>query len=187
MAPTVAEQPAAAPPSAEQLMQEASQAHQAGETARALQLWRDAAASDPLSKEPWLRMAQLHFDRGDYGATITAAQEAWQRDANDATANGLLAVSGLRVSSGALARIHTDALTGSTRSEAESLARTLRDLLGTAVLVPPPPDPRPAPAPRVRPVKRPAVAASAPALATAPDAPRPAAATPARDPFGALR
>ncbi|HWP19960.1 MAG TPA: hypothetical protein VNO84_12580 [Burkholderiaceae bacterium] len=138
----------ALPVSYEQLLEEGRQAQTSGDSLRAAQLWKDAARLNPTAKEPWLRLAQMHFDAGDYGQAITAAQEAYQRDSGDATASGLLAVSGLRVSSEALARLRSDNLTGSTRAEAEALAKTLREMLGTPVLVPAPHARPPAALPR---------------------------------------
>ncbi len=196
-----------APPPYEQLLEEGRQAQQAGNGERAAELWRTAAKQNPAAKEPWLRLAQMHFDAGDYGATISEAQEAMQRDGTDAVANGLLAVSGLRVSSAALARMHADTLSGSTRGEAESLARTLREMLGAPVLVPQPANASNSGSRNSRqPSRQPAAAvatvpASAPvknASATPAAPPAKAAATPpagqkdnkpaqARDPFGALR
>ena len=191
------ETPAPAP-SYEQLLENGQQAHKAGDTLQAVQAWREAARVNPTTKEPWLRIAQLNFDAGDYGQAITAAQEARQRDAQDATANGLLAVSGLRVSSDALARLRSDTLTGSTRAEAEALAKTLREMLGTPVLVPSPatraatPRPSKAEAASSRPAK---VVAPASQSASAGPSPTPApkgrgddkAASGSRDPFSALR
>lgn len=167
------------PPSYETLLDNGNQAKQAGKNEEAVAAWRQAAKQNPAAKEPWLRMAQLHFDNGDYGSAISEAQETLQRDNTDAIANGLLAVSGLRVSSQALARMHTNELQGSTRGEAENLAKTLRDLLGTPVLVPPPE------APVAKPRARPARHAATPAAAVTP-APKakPAA---SNDPFSALR
>lgn len=184
----------------EQLLDNGQQAHKTGDALQAVHAWREAARVNPTAKEPWLRIAQLHFDAGDYGQAITAAQEARQRDAQDATANGLLAVSGLRVSSDALARLRGDTLTGSTRAEAEALAKTLREMLGTAVLVPTPAAARPAPARAAKADASP----PRPARASAPAAPVPSggsstsapalkwraddkAASGSRDPFSALR
>ncbi|MED5618033.1 hypothetical protein [Ideonella sp. BN130291] len=188
----------AAPPPYEQLLEDGRQAQKAGNNVQALEAWRTAAKQNPSAKEPWLRMAQLHFDAADYGNAITAAQEAMQRDSTDAVANGLLAVSGLRVSSAALARMHTDNLQGSTRNEAETLAKTLRELLGAPVLVPQPATAS-TPAPRTaRAAARPTAAAASAAAGAAPKAvaakptdtapaAKPAAPAPSRDPFGALR
>ncbi len=194
------------PPPYEQLLEDGRQAHKSGNAQQAIALWQQAAKQNPSAKEPWLRMAQLHFDAGDYGRAITDAQEAMQRDGNDAVANGLLAVSGLRVSSSALARMQADALSGSTRGEAESLAKTLRELLGAPVLVP---QPATATAPVRAPRASRAAAANAnnagaanaagtsAATGAKPGAPATHAVTPAtpatpakpaaRDPFGALR
>jgi tetratricopeptide (TPR) repeat protein len=188
-------------PPYEQLLENGREAQKAGNQMQALEAWRAAAKQNPSAKEPWLRMAQMHFDAADYGNAITAAQEVLHRDSTDAVANGLLAVSGLRVSSEALARMHTDNLQGSTRSEAESLAKTLRELLGAPVLVPQPANAATASSATARPARSakppvakaseaaPAVAAKAPTSkpADAPTAPKATAQAPSRDPFGALR
>jgi hypothetical protein len=200
---TVPKGPAEPQPTYEQLLDQAAQAHKSGDAPHAVGLWQNAAKLNPAAKEPWLHMAQTHFDAGDYGHAITEAEEALQRDSSDAVANGLLAVSGLRVSSQALARMHTEDLAGSTRGEAESLAKTLRTLLGTDVLVPPPDPELEARArhyvrsQRNRPAeKKPAEAAAAAApsaapAATASAAPKPAAKpaqpAPSNDPFSSLR
>jgi tetratricopeptide (TPR) repeat protein len=190
-APQVAEAPP--PPPYEQLLEDGRQAQKAGNPQQALALWQQAARQNPSAKEPWLRMAQMHFDAGDYGNAITEAQEAMQRDGSDAVANGLLAVSGLRVSSAALARMHADTISNSTRGEAEALAKTLREVLGAPVLVPQPPvAAASAPARTTRASRASASAAAAqpaggakPVTATSSStAPAKAA---ARDPFGALR
>ena len=61
-----------------------------------------------------------------YGPAITEAQEVLQRDNTDLTAQSILAVSGLRVSADALDQLRkVDEVKGSTRSEAESVAKTL--------------------------------------------------------------
>ncbi len=198
MGPKVAEAPQ---PPYEQLLEDGREAQKAGNQMQALEAWRAAAKQNPSAKEPWLRMAQMHFDAADYGNAITAAQEVLHRDSTDAVANGLLAVSGLRVSSEALARMHTDNLQGSTRNEAESLARTLRELLGAPVLVPQPANAATAsatarPARSAKPPVAKASEAAAPAVAAkpptskpadAPAAPKATAQAPSRDPFGALR
>jgi len=190
----------APPPPYEQLLEDGRQAQKAGNQMQALEAWRAAAKQNPSAKEPWLRMAQMHFDAADYGNAISAAQEVLHRDSTDAVANGLLAVSGLRVSSEALARMHTDNLQGSTRNEAESLAKTLRELLGAPVLVPQPPtatassgSSRPArtaraPAKTSEAAPPPVMAkTSTPKPADATAAPKATAQAPSRDPFGALR
>jgi hypothetical protein len=159
-------------------------------------IYRDAAKSYPTDKRPWLRLSQSYFDAGDYGNAVLAAQEVVQRDANDSVAQGLLAVSGLRISTAALAALRTqDSLTSlrtTNRSEAENMASMLRSILGEAVLVPKPPElvqepVQVAPPPPVRRTAtvRPKVARSAPAGVAAPAVP--AAPAPRANPFGALR
>jgi len=179
--PRAPEAPPPAPPTYDQLLQDGTQAQKAGNNVQAQSSWTAAARENPTAKEPWLHMAQMQFDAGNYGAAISAAQEAFQRDSSDATANGLLAVSGLRVSSAALARMDTNKLQGNARSEAESLAKTLRDLLGTPVLVPSPVAAASAPLRPVRTARSRSTAAAAKAVTT------PSVQEPSHDPFSALR
>jgi len=104
-------------------------------------IYRDAAKAYPTDKRPWARLAQSYFDAGDYGNAVLAAQEVVLRDPSDAAAQGLLAVSGLRISTSALSALRNqNGLNTSTRSEAEDMARNLRSILGESVLVPKPAD-----------------------------------------------
>ena len=155
---------------------------------RARLIYREAAKAYPTDKRPWSRLAQSYFDAGDYGNAILAAQEVVLRDANDSAAQGLLAVSGLRISTSALSALRgQNGLTTSTRSEAEDMARNLRSILGENVLVPKPSEapsagqvaPSPSPRPR-RPARSVVVPTPAPAKA-------PAAQQPSGNPFGAFK
>ena len=123
-----------------QVMQEAGKAASEGSKQRSRELYLAAAKSYPASKEPWLKLAEDYFEASNYGQAILAAQEVIQRDPDDSLATGVLAVSGLRVSATALSTLRKQqtVLNGGTRTEAESLARLLRDLLGEPVLVPRP-------------------------------------------------
>lgn len=100
-------------------------------------IYRDAAKAYPTDKRPWQRLAQSYFDATDYGNAVLAAQEVVQRDPTDSVAQGLLAISGLRVATAALAGLRSQSgLNGSTRTEADEMARNLRSILGQSVLVP---------------------------------------------------
>lgn len=117
----------------------ADKAQKQGNTEQALVQLDQAIKADPSAKAPWLRKAQIHFDGRQYGLAITEAQEVLQRDVNDLTAKSILAVSGLRVSALALEQLRkANEVNGSTRSEAESVARLIREALGESILVPPP-------------------------------------------------
>lgn len=116
----------------------AEKAQKQGQTDQALQLLDEASRIDPAAKQPWLRKAQIHFEARQYGPAITQAQEALQRDVNDLTAQSILAVSGLRVSASALDHLRkVNEVTGSTRSEAESVARVIHQALGEPILLAP--------------------------------------------------
>lgn len=195
--------PKAPPPEPElgAMLEESRTAQQAGDTAKALSVLHAATRAHPSATAPWSRMAQIHFDGGNYGAAIVAAQEVLQRDTKDANANSLIAVSGLRVSAMALQQLRQgDAVSGTTRTEAEGLARKIRESLGETVLVPAPavidaaaPAPKPAASRRTAtPPKR--TTDAAPSATAAAPAPAPAAAptkketsAAPRNPFGALQ
>lgn len=171
-------------PLAEMLGRAQAQEKLEGGRERARLLYRDAAKAYPADKRPWLRLAQSYFDVNDYGNAVLAAQEVVQRDPADTVAHGLLAVSGLRVSTAALSALRgQNKLNTSTRSEAEDMARNLRTILGEPVLVPKP-DEAASPEPAVRPTVRRVRAAPRPAT---PPAPAAAPRAPAANPFGALQ
>jgi tetratricopeptide (TPR) repeat protein len=183
------------PPTTEQLMSQADSAAAAGQREQALTLLDTAAKNDPTNKQPWLRTAQIQFDSGNYGQAIIAGQEALQRDPTDKTANSIITVSGLRVATRALAALRDQSnLTGSVRTEAETLARTMRENLGEDVLIPQPAVPVAAATPRPAAHHHPKqpVPASAPAAGTdSGNAQADAAAAPppsgGNDPFSSLK
>lgn len=150
---------------------EASRAAASGQQDKALSLLRSAAASYPAEKAPWLSLAQMKFDRGSYGEAIVHAQEALQRDPGDQVGNSIVAVSGLRLSTKALADLsQQNNLSGSLRNEARDLARMLRTSIGEEVLVPPVAAPKPPRLARPAQPARPSAASSSSA-----------------DPFGVLK
>ena len=174
--------PASAPAPAieplQQYMLRANEANLQGSKDQARSLYYAAAKTYPTSKEPWQKLAQDYFETRNYGQAILAAQEVLLRDPADNVSTSILAVSGLRVSAQGLSALRQQQrrLTGDTRSEAEDIAKTLRDLLGEPLLVAPsggsasaaaPAAPRPRPVARPRP-------APAPAPVAAPAAPAPA-------------
>jgi tetratricopeptide (TPR) repeat protein len=187
---TPAEDKAAMAQAFSQGMADGNAATTAGDLAKAHAAFDKAAKADPASKAPWLRKAQVALDANDYGLAIQSAQEANQRDAADVTAKSITAVAGLRASSQALRSLRQDnAVSGSTRGEAETLARTIREALGEDVLVPPVAGAASAPKSSTA-GARPAARPRSPAAAGTPPAPaRPASAAAGRgsDPFGTLK
>lgn len=172
-----------------------------GNYEEAIKVLGDVAKNNPGKKEPWLRMARVHFDDKNYSQAIVAAEEALQRDGTDRTAKTLRAVSGLRVASLSLADLRGDVdLKGNTKSDAMALVKVMRETLGEEVLVPqggtgvkkgplgvpfrgPPATPRQAPA-----TGAPASApGSAPPAQTGGKPAAPAPATGSGNPFGVLR
>lgn len=172
-----AEKPIARTTSIKAAMAEANAAALSGHPDKAYGLLRQASVTYPADKAPWVRMAQMRFDSNNYGEAIVNALEALHRDPDDTLANSVVAVSGLRLSSKALADLtRKNNLSGTVRTEAQDLAKLLRNSLGEEVLVP-----AVRPAPRSAPVKPKATSAT---TATA------AATTPTKsngDPFGALK
>jgi hypothetical protein len=123
-------------PTFEMLMADAAKARLDGSVTKERELFRAAAASYPTRKEPWSHLADSYFAANDYGNAILAAQEVLQRDAADPVANSILAVSGLRVSTGALGALRQQqSLSSDTRGQAEDIVKTLREVLGEPVLV----------------------------------------------------
>jgi tetratricopeptide (TPR) repeat protein len=115
---------------------EADAALASGQSEKAISLLKSASVAHPVDKKPWVRMAQIRFDATQYGEAISNAQEALARDPDDTLAYSILAVSGLRVASKALADLtRKNNLQGSVRSEAQDLAKLLRSSLGEEVLV----------------------------------------------------
>lgn len=177
-------------PSYADLMASAEEAHRKGGVVEAMGFYEKAAKADPSKKQPWVRIAQAQFDARNYGSAITASQEVLLRDTSDVTAKSIMAVSGLRVSAYALDQLRmVNAVGGSTREEAQALARIMRDSLGEAILPPAavvtapaadkPAIVRPVAAPQPQAVRRPAAAAAASAPAASPE--------PKRNPFDALK
>jgi tetratricopeptide (TPR) repeat protein len=184
-----------------------------GDQDRAITLYQQLAKADPTREEPWSRIAQIQFSQGHYGQAIVAAQEALQRDQADRQAKSVLAVAGLRIATQSLGELRQDAsLAGDAKTDAQALAKELRDTLGEASLFPPPDDSGKPVVKKKRYVKHvvkepktdaasSGPAAAATATATAPAAPAAAAPAPrpaapaakaaqsggASDPFSALR
>jgi tetratricopeptide (TPR) repeat protein len=157
-------------PKLEDLLAKASDAKAAGKQEQAIALWKETAQAFPADKAPWVNIAQSRYDAGQYGEAIVSAQEILVRDPSDQLANSIIAISGLRLSTRALADLsRQNNLSGSIRTESQDLAKLLRESLGETVLVPP------AVEKPVKPVR------------TARKAAQPKASTPSADPFGALK
>ncbi len=120
-----------------QMLELADKSRSDGHLQRSREGYRAAAATYPTEHVPWVRLAQSHFEAADYGNAIVAAEEAIQRSPSDQTALGILAVSGLRVSSRAVSNLSEKQVLGDTRSQAELIVQTLRKVLGEPILVKP--------------------------------------------------
>lgn len=117
-------------------MAEVDAAVLAGQNDKAYAVLKRAGATFPADKAPWVRMAQMRFDSTQYGEAIVNALEALARDPEDTLANSIVAVSGLRVTSKALADLsQKNNLSGNVRTEAQELAKLLRTSLNEEVLV----------------------------------------------------
>ncbi|OXJ05744.1 MULTISPECIES: tetratricopeptide repeat protein [Burkholderia] len=135
-----------APPTADvfnKSLADADAVAKAGDQDKALGLYQQLAKSDPTREEPWSRIAQIQFAQNHYGQAIVAAQEALQRDATDRQAKSVLAVAGLRIATQSLGELRQDSsLAGDAKSDAQALAKQLRDTLGESALFPPETTPR---------------------------------------------
>jgi tetratricopeptide (TPR) repeat protein len=156
----------------EQTLGAATEASRAGQKEQALKLLDQAGKDYPSDQAPWLQKAQIKFEGGQYGEAILDAQQVLARNPTDKVANSIVAISGLRLSTTALADLaRQNNLTGSLRSESQELAKLLRESVGEAVLVPPP---------KARP-------AAVPASKTARKGPAPKDAADNASPFDALK
>jgi len=165
-----------AKPKLEDLLAKASEAKAAGKQEQAITLWKETAEAYPADKQPWVNIAQSRYDAGQYGEAIVSAQEILVRDPSDQLANSIIAISGLRLSTRALADLsRQNNLSGSIRTESQDLAKLLRESLGETVLVPP----------ADKPAKTPAKSTASTSTRRAQA--KPAASTPSADPFGALK
>ncbi|AFQ49441.1 tetratricopeptide repeat protein [Burkholderia cepacia] len=130
-----------APPTADvfnKSLADADAVAKSGDQDKALGLYQQLAKSDPTREEPWSRIAQIQFAQNHYGQAIVAAQEALQRDATDRQAKSVLAVAGLRIATQSLGELRQDSsLAGDAKSDAQALAKQLRDTLGESALFPP--------------------------------------------------
>lgn len=127
--PDLAAKPAV--PTMDELLSKAGEASSAGRKEEAVTLWKQAAAAYPADKAPWANIAQARYDAGQYGEAISSAQEVLVRDPNDTKANSIIAVSGLRLSTRALADLsRQNNLSGSVKTESQELAKLLRESLG---------------------------------------------------------
>lgn len=115
---------------------QADAAYKTNQTDKATALLKQAATAYPADKMPWVRMAQAKFDSANYSEAIVNAQEALKRDPKDKVANSIIVVSGLRISTKALADLRSqNEISGSLRSEVQELAKILRESLGKSELV----------------------------------------------------
>ena len=67
-------------PTLAQVLSEADAAARAGQYDKAYTLLEKGGSAYPADKAPWLQMAQMKFDRGQYGDAISHALEALERD-----------------------------------------------------------------------------------------------------------
>lgn len=121
----------------DQLLQHAQEALKSGAKVRAQKLLEDAVKTNPADKTPWIKLAQLHFDQGNYAQAVTAGQEVLARDPKEQEARSIVLVSSLRMAAKSLAEMRVmNQLTGDARMEAKKVAAILRENLGEEVLVP---------------------------------------------------
>lgn len=121
----------------QELIKEAQQAVSSGARMRAQGLLEEATRSNPTDKQPWIKLAQLHFEQGHYAQAITAGQEVLARDNANLDARSIVLVSSLRIAAKSLEELSaSNQLAGDTRTEARKVTHLLRETLGETVLVP---------------------------------------------------
>lgn len=126
------------PPTLMSLMTDAETAVKSGQNEQAIAFLKAATVAFPSEKAAWLRMSQVQFECHNYGEAIANAQQALQRDPDDIVAHSILAASGLRVASKALADLTVkNNLTGTVRAEAQDLARLVRASIGGEIIIAP--------------------------------------------------
>jgi hypothetical protein len=108
-----------------------------GKREQAVVLLTEAAQVNPTSTVPWMKIANVWFEAGNYPSSILAANEVLQRDPSSQEAKSLLVVAGLRVAASAVSGLRPSGNIGvNVRTDAENLTNSLRDVLGEKVLVP---------------------------------------------------
>ncbi|MES2740587.1 MAG: tetratricopeptide repeat protein [Pseudomonadota bacterium] len=108
-------------------MAEAELAGKTGQYEQSVRLLHAVAVSYPAEKAPWVQLAQMRFDRSNYGEAISDALEALRRDPDDKAANNIVAVSGVRLGAKSLGELNRyNHVGGVLRAEALDLARQLR-------------------------------------------------------------
>lgn len=114
----------------------ANMAYKENQADKATALLKTVAITYPANKFPWLRLTQAQFDAGNYSAAIGYALEVLKRDPKDNVANSTIVVSGLRLSTKALADLRSqNGISGTLRTETDDLAKLLRESLGQSALV----------------------------------------------------
>ncbi|TCS39479.1 hypothetical protein EDC30_101435 [Paucimonas lemoignei] len=137
--------------SIEPLITQAESEMSKGRRDQAIALLNQAAKESPTNVTPWLKIANIWFDEGNYPSSILAANEALARDNNNQEAKSLLVVSGLRVAAKAVqGLVPHNPVNPNARQEAENLTKSLRQALGEKVLVPADPEKSVSQAPRQR-------------------------------------
>lgn len=125
-----------APPTYARHIADADAALVLGQSDLAITALERAAQADPSRKEPWLRLARLHAQAGRHGAAAHAADEALQRDPQDAEAQALVMVGSLQLAADTLDRARRDGWAPAPKPELERLVRNLRVHVGEEALIP---------------------------------------------------
>jgi predicted Zn-dependent protease len=116
-------------------LNEADAAVKLGKSENAIAVLKVATRMYPADKAPWLRIAQVSFECQEYGESISYAKKVLERDPDDIVAHSIVAVSGLRVSSKALADLASKKrVTGDVRDAAQDLAKILRSSIGGEII-----------------------------------------------------
>jgi tetratricopeptide (TPR) repeat protein len=170
-------------PLVDSIMASADDALAKGQDANAMKLYEQAAKEAPRYKEPWVRLAHIHYGNGVYLQAYRAAQEAYDMDPSDADMRALKVLASLKLADAAV-EDWGDAgeIPATVKQEADQISKELRERIA------PPPVAKTHRA-RSRYVRKQAVSAAEKRAAVAPDGPSPAAVSPApvSNPFESLK
>lgn len=124
--------------SADEIMVRAEKTIAAGQPGDAIKLYEQAAKEAPTYKTPWMKLARLYYDKGNFLKAYQAASEAYSRDPMDADARALKAMSALQLASSSVSDwVTAGQAVPADKDNAALLTKAMNDMVA------PPPPPKP--------------------------------------------
>ncbi len=129
--------PSAVLPGYEDLLAIAEDCSRSGDREVAIELYRQAAQTDPARKQPWQHIASLNLEAGRPARALVAAEEVLQRAPSDALANEVYMSSAMQIASSAMQRLLASgaAPEADDRARAQQLVRTMNMVFGEDALI----------------------------------------------------